>query len=102
MSKQITLYNKKGKSFQAELLLDEIMFPEELWRYIKEYAGYSDNYPIALPYVKYMVGARWSNCQTKILNLKFLTFDSYIEYLWGLYYQFEYKLQKLFNPIQWK
>jgi hypothetical protein len=77
-------------------------FDPNVWSIIKEFAGYSSDYPIDLPYVKYMLNLKGSDCLTKIKWKKVISLDHYIYTLWQEYEMYESILQCKFNPIKWR
>ena len=68
MSTQNKIITKKSKKTKIILIIenDEFRFPDELWNIIKNFAGYSNNYPIELNYYKIMLGVSKNFCQTKM------------------------------------
>ena len=46
--------------------MTEVWFDENVWGKIKEFAGYSNDYPTDLPYYVLMTGMNRNYCMTKM------------------------------------
>lgn len=76
------------------------LFAPELWRVIKEFAGYSHDYPVDLPYYAFMLGCarNWSMTSLKMSRVKSL--EQFMEKLNDLCEQFEDYVMDAFIPKQ--
>ena len=81
----------------------QIWFNDNIWNIIKEFAGYSNDYPTDLPYFTFMLPFRARNfSQTKMKWKKVKNLEDYIDKLWDLSWDLELDLQSAFNPTQYK
>ena len=85
----------------------EWWFDENVWSIIKGFAGYSNRYPIELPYYKLMLGSNYSrsDCITKQrINYKkqIKSLDDYMDRLNKKYIDYQDILIKQFKPRHYK
>ena len=102
MSTQNKIITKKSKKTKIILIIenDEFRFPDELWNIIKNFAGYSNNYPIELNYYKIMLGVSKNFCQTKMKWKRVKSLEAYIDRLEEIAWDYEEDLKVAFAPKQ--
>lgn len=75
-----------------------IWFDENLWAIVKEFAGYSNNWPIDLPYYMRMLGLKKNYCITKIKWKRLNSLEDYIDKICEITDSYEEDLEFAFIP----
>lgn len=83
-------------------MIKKVWFDGNMWRKIKEYAGYSNNYPTDLPYYTQMLGIDRNYCMTKMKWKRVKTLEDYIDKLWDICWELELDLGYAFAPKRFK
>lgn len=79
-------------------MIKEVWFDGNVWSVIKEYAGYSNDYPIELSYYAKMLGRSMNYSQTKMKWKRVKTLEDYIDKLWDICWQLELDVADAFAP----
>jgi len=78
----------------------EIWFDDNVWNVIKEFAGYSNNYPTNLVYYTQMIFgmSKGNYSMTKMKWKRIKTLEDYIDRLWEICDDYEEELILAFAP----
>jgi hypothetical protein len=92
----------KAKNKILVLEETEIWFDPNVWNIIKQFAGYSNNYPSNLPYYKLMLGIN-DNIHYKawFKNARYVSLDLYIKWSQDYSDMYESFVNESFAPINW-
>jgi hypothetical protein len=102
VSENIILKNKNGKKVKAVLKVKQICFDPLLWSAIKEYAGYSNDFPTDLPYYQRMLGWSVNLSQTRTKWRRVNSLTDYIDKLWDITWMYELSVRDAFAPRKYK